>query len=677
MVIAQDPMIRITVSLVQVDAVVTDSRGKRVTDLKADDFEIKQDGVVQKITHLVYVPDNRPPFILQPKSKNPSLTLPTPLAAGQVNRTVALVIDDLSMDFENIVRVRDSLRKYVEQYMQPGELVAIVRTGGGVAILEQFTSDKKLLLAGIELLKWKFTGRTGLLPINRVDSEPVKTADGPEFLDYGNNALAELGALGTIEQVLGGMRKLPGRKSIVYFSQTMRMEARITSALDHLTDLANRGAVSLYAIDPSGLKGVNFGNDASSSEPEHEVGGSFGGAVLTGLGGSQIRDHAGLDYLAKRTGGFFFANRNDIPAAIQQAVDDQMGYYLLGYSPQEGTFEKDPKKVKYHRIAVRSKRPGLVIRWKTGFNGVTGNDVPLETSSSAKTREQQLMEALASPFTSNDLKVRLTCFYIDFGPNGPGVRSMLHFQAHGLSFVQQPDKSWTTAVDVVTTAYRGLKDTIQQTQSRRDIRLPDDVYRRALKEGFLFSWDYKMKEPGPFLMRAVVRDAESSRIGSASQSVSVPDTKKGQLAMSGVIVSLSPTEVATTSTGKAEAWTDGSPAIRRYLPGQSVLYSYVVVNPRLTGSQKQTKLVQQMLVHRNGKLIYQGKPLPVNESGKLDARRMVGGGVLRLNANAQPGEYILQIVVTDQAARKSKSKVTQWIDFEVLNPPQKVAGLRR
>ena len=58
-------------------------------------------------------------------------------------------------------------------------------------------------------------------------------------------------------------------------------------------------------------------------------------------------------------------------------------------------------------------------------------------------------------------------------------------------------------------------------------------------------------------------------------------------------------------------------------------------------------------------------------------RHQIGGGVLRLNANAQPGEYILQIVVTDQLARKNKSKVTQWVDFEVLNPPQKIADLGR
>ena len=36
--------IRITVNLVQVDAVVTDSKGRQVTDLKASDFELLQDG---------------------------------------------------------------------------------------------------------------------------------------------------------------------------------------------------------------------------------------------------------------------------------------------------------------------------------------------------------------------------------------------------------------------------------------------------------------------------------------------------------------------------------------------------------------------------------------------------------------------------------------------------------
>src|SRR5690348_9274782 len=43
-------VIRINVNLVQVDAIVTDSKGNRITDLKAEDFEIFQDGKPQAIT---------------------------------------------------------------------------------------------------------------------------------------------------------------------------------------------------------------------------------------------------------------------------------------------------------------------------------------------------------------------------------------------------------------------------------------------------------------------------------------------------------------------------------------------------------------------------------------------------------------------------------------------------
>src|SRR5436305_11413915 len=44
-------VVRITTNLVQVDAVVTDSKGKLVTDLKPEEIEIFEDGRKQKITH--------------------------------------------------------------------------------------------------------------------------------------------------------------------------------------------------------------------------------------------------------------------------------------------------------------------------------------------------------------------------------------------------------------------------------------------------------------------------------------------------------------------------------------------------------------------------------------------------------------------------------------------------
>ncbi len=49
-----DDVVRITTSLVQLDAVVTRD-GKQVTDLKAEDFEIFEDGKAQTITNFSYI----------------------------------------------------------------------------------------------------------------------------------------------------------------------------------------------------------------------------------------------------------------------------------------------------------------------------------------------------------------------------------------------------------------------------------------------------------------------------------------------------------------------------------------------------------------------------------------------------------------------------------------------
>ena len=53
---APDAPFRVTVNLVQVDAVVTDRSGNHVTDLKLEDFEVLQNGKPQRLTNCTYIP---------------------------------------------------------------------------------------------------------------------------------------------------------------------------------------------------------------------------------------------------------------------------------------------------------------------------------------------------------------------------------------------------------------------------------------------------------------------------------------------------------------------------------------------------------------------------------------------------------------------------------------------
>src|SRR5262249_39137151 len=108
----KDDVVRISVTLVQVDAEVTDGKGKYVTDLKPEDFEIVEDGKPQLITNFSYVADATRK--LPPPDKN-APPPPYRLRPEQVHRTIALVVDDLGLSFESTAYLRAALKKFVDE----------------------------------------------------------------------------------------------------------------------------------------------------------------------------------------------------------------------------------------------------------------------------------------------------------------------------------------------------------------------------------------------------------------------------------------------------------------------------------------------------------------------------------------------------------------------------------
>src|SRR3989442_1704303 len=91
-----------------------------------------------------------------------SYSLLLTVSPEQVRRSIALVVDDLGLSFESVYYVRNAIKKFVDQQMKPGDLVAIIRTGAGVGALQQFTTDKQLLYAAIDRIKWNAYGRSGI-----------------------------------------------------------------------------------------------------------------------------------------------------------------------------------------------------------------------------------------------------------------------------------------------------------------------------------------------------------------------------------------------------------------------------------------------------------------------------------------------------------------------------------
>lgn len=725
-----DTTIRISVNLVQVDAVVTDSKGKHISDLKADDFEILQDGKPQKITHFSYIP-MVPPKPVAPAApptqvadrRSPAPPVPVQrLKMNQVRRTIALVVDDLGLSFESMAQVRSSLKKYVEQQMEPGDLVAIVRTGAGMGALQSFTSDKRELYAAIERVKFNSFGRVGVssfAPLGSAEAEDAAT-NGMEF----RNSAFTVGTLGAIRFIANGLKELPGRKSVVIFSENMKlfnadgMDQWVMDSLRQLTDLCNRASVVLYTIDPRGLPTLSLtAADRPSNPTRPDLMAQQQMARHTQYWDSQ----EGLSYLAQETGGIFIHDTNDISKGLREVLDDQLGYYLIGYTPDSATFDEKTGRRLFHKVSIKVKRPGMHVRTRDGFFGVPDTGTP----SMPRTRDGELQYALSSPFGASGIHLRLTGLFFTgakampenkakaapppkklpkgkqppnaapvITPGGPVITAMLHIDGHDLTFVDEPDDWHKTVIDILAITFGDNGVDVDHSNRTYTIRVHGNEYKRAIENGFVYTIPHPVKKPGAYQLRMAVRDATSEKVGSASQFIEVPDVSKGKLTLSGILVQANPrppqpaanasAPAASTPAPNAEAnpaasakaaQTEGqqqgnaeeSPAMRIFRPGHSLMYAYYVINAQMDHATRKPDLLAQVRLFRDGAQVYQGKPTPLSPDDQPDLKRIFAGGRLQLGSKMQPGDYTLQVVVTDNLA-KDKSKIaTQTMDFEVKN----------
>jgi VWFA-related protein len=660
-----DTVIRINVNLVQVDAVVTDSKDKPVTDLRAEDFEILQDGKPQVITNFSFISiANGRPAAPAPRPAAVKGAPPVPparLKAGDVRRTIAMVVDDLGLSFESIAYLRQSLKKFVDQQMQPGDLVAIIRTGAGIGALQQFTADKRMLYAAIDRVKYNALGRVGVAsfaPLGQHDGlGPAATAD--------RNEIFSVGTLGAIRYIVNGLHELPGRKSVVLFSENLKLfnpndgSQRVLDEVRHLTDAANRASVVIYTIDPRGLQvhGLTAADDTRGMSQAQMA------EVPLQRARDEFESREGLVVLAHDTGGRFFSNTNDLDGAVRAIMEDSAGYYLIGYHPNAETFDVKTGQPKFHKVAVRLKRPGLRVRSRSGFFGTSDR----QTAPVPHTREEQISRALASPFGAGSIHVRLTPLFSE-GPKGAYLNTLLYIDAKDLKFADEPDGWHKAVIDVVAITFGDNGQAVDSSNRTYALRARNESYDQAL-HGLFYSVSHPVRKPGAYQMRVVVRDATSEEVGSASQFIEVPDVSKGRLTLSSLIVkenvaaaSLAPRDQAEGQVPVANI--EGSPAVRIFKQGQTILYAYEILNAHADAA-KRPQMEAQTRLFRDGKQVYEGKPMPLSFDGQAETKRLLGGGNMKLGEHITPGDYVLQVTVIDKLAKEKLQAATQWIDFEI------------
>jgi VWFA-related protein len=673
---AQNPesVIRITVNLVQVDAVVTDSQGKPVSNLKKEDFVILQDGKPQVITNFSYVTSKGVAVqkTSAPAPKGVPAPPPPPAPGGavpkQVRRTIALVVDDLGLSFESIAHIRSSLKKFVDQEMQPGDLVAVIRTSAGMGALQQFTSDKRILNAAIDKVKYNGLGRVGVSSFAPLQAVVEGAPDTTNF-DNEREQIFAAGTMGAIQYVVEGLRELPGRKSVILFSEHMKinyqdgLSQRVMDSIKRLTDAANRSSVVIYTIDPRGVAytGLTAADDTRGRTPQQIA------QVSMDRSQQMFESQDGLVMLAKETGGLFLHNSNDINGMVKQVVEDGEGYYLIGYHPDASTFDSKTGQPKFHSLSVRVKRSGMHVRYRSGFFGTSDR----QAAPPPQDRQSQIARALWSPFSTGALHVRLTSVYSEGPKNGPFVVSLLYFDPRELQFTDEPDDWHKAVIDTVCVTVGDNGQIVDSTDKTWTVRLKGDTYRDTLQKGLVYRMNVAIKKPGAYQERVVLRDQGTQQVGSASQFIQVPDVNKGHLALGGILISADAPRPAETAASPEhpeghvnEPDPNGTPAVRIFKPGTPILYGYQIMNAQ-SDSEKKTNLEVQTRLFRDGQEVYSGKPNPLQPGPTGDPKLLLAGGRMKLGDKITPGDYVLQVIVTDKLAKEKYQVATQSMDFEI------------
>jgi VWFA-related protein len=385
------PVIRISTDMVQIDAVITDKDGKGVVDLRPEEFAVFEDGRKQNVTHLRYVAAG-------PGTGSGAGT-PATSEAGEP-RSFVIVIDNLGLSLEATARARRLVQSFVTKSLQPRDRAAIIETSATAGGTFALTSDPKVLSEAAGRIHHVVWGRANL------------GAFGGRELDLTsrNNQLV-LDSLAVLKNTIDALRALPGRKSVILVSDGLtsrisldmdRLLQRFTStpldslygdttlyaALRSLTDLANRASVVIYTLDSTGLQTSSggqvqtFGARWNPGDPRNGADTRDANGELTAAGnpaaqGQLVRSVArttredSLIEIAEQTGGLAIFSTNDLAGGLARIVHDLSGYYLIGYVPDQSTFESRPGPPRFHEVKVEVKRPGLKVRSRKGFYGVT------------------------------------------------------------------------------------------------------------------------------------------------------------------------------------------------------------------------------------------------------------------------------------------------------------------
>ena len=340
------PEFRSDVRIIRLDVSVVDGIGRAVAGLRAEDFEVREDGRPVPLAYFEAVTPSG--GSAGPGSEATEEGLPAAEPAPE--RRVLLLVDLATMSHGQVLRSRASVARFLREGTRGGDWVRLANLSTGRAWDGRMPDDReRLSRAAATLARGPFLfGQDGVLGAiqERVESPPDEGPSSAETRSLALSIFAEAaGLLDTLEALIVELGGVPGRKAIVLVSPGFPQWRSLRERLERVASLARESATAIYFVDAAGLDGV-------TPEPGARLRSPFE-AAWARSGGAQE--------LAEATGGYASRFSANLAPALTRIGDELRTYYVVGYAPTR------PDDGRFRSVRVKVRSPGLSARTKRGY----------------------------------------------------------------------------------------------------------------------------------------------------------------------------------------------------------------------------------------------------------------------------------------------------------------------
>jgi VWFA-related protein len=524
-----------TVAVV-VDVIVTDRKGHHVPGLLARDFSVYEDDAPQTVE--AFTPP-APSGKRSPAKATRSVTAASATvgpAAEEKQRTpqlITLLIDLGDLRSDSLKRACQAAFQFIDRTIAAGNLVSVYWVDSSLHLGTPFTRDKQTATASIG----KLSDRVPAGPFTAYERE--RAQDELDFSKHQSgsaiptdmfrswittaNALQARSVFVALRAMALAYRDLPGRKTVVVFSEGFLHALNETAAMQAVTDAANRANVAIYVIDASGMS-VNSPDRSDKNNTSVEKATYDLPDSSPDLGVSRSRATAGMDqfdwlrtlgtdrhsdlgWIANATGGFLIQDTNDLGSALDRVQDDAGDYYTLVYSPSNHSYDGAFRKIK-----VELARGGYHVRCRRGYWAFPPGREVMMTPAAA-----QLLATVESGGRKPSFAPELSARLVPAG-NGFGVAVAVSMPGNLVHFEKLFDQ-FQAAVSVLLLAHEAKGGILAIHEAYGNITLNPQEHRDFAARIFSWQGHISLPELQPVSVEAIVRFADGTIGVSERQSV--------------------------------------------------------------------------------------------------------------------------------------------------------------